>query len=78
MSTAIFGILVVSLAVSFTVPGLLLVRRLTSLKLRQEHNAVAGFIYSVLGVAYAVVLGFVLVSVWERYEMASERADQDG
>ena len=78
MSTAIFGILVVSLAVSFTVPGLLLVRRLTSLKLRQEHNAVAGFIYSVLGVAYAVVLGFVLISVWERYEMASERADQEG
>ena len=60
MSTAIFGILVVSLAVSFTIAGLLLVRRLTSLNLRQEHNAVAGFIYSVLGVAYAVVPAFVL------------------
>jgi hypothetical protein len=45
--------------------------------LRGEHNAVAGFIYSVLGVAYAVVLGFVLISVWERYEAASQRADQE-
>jgi hypothetical protein len=78
MSTMILGILVVSLALSIAVAGLLLVRRLTSLNLREEHNAVAGFIYSVLGVAYAVVLGFVLVSVWERYEQASERADQEG
>ena len=77
MNTTILGILVVSLALSIAVAGLLLVRRLTSINLREEHNAVAGFIYSVLGVAYAVVLGFVLISVWERYEAASERADQE-
>jgi Protein of unknown function (DUF4239) len=77
MSTPILGILVVSLASSIAVAGLLLVRRLTSLNLHQEHNAVAGFIYSVLGVAYAVVLGFVLISVWERYEEASKRVDQE-
>src|SRR5215210_9046057 len=77
MSTMILGILVVSLALSIAVAGLLLVRRLTSLNLHEEHNAVAGFIYSVLGVAYAVALGFVLISVWQRYEAASERADQE-
>src|SRR5919199_910659 len=77
MSTTILGILVVSLASLIAVAGVLLVRRLTSLNLREEHNAVAGFIYSVLGVAYAVVLGFVLISVWERYEAASGRADQE-
>ena len=78
VSTVIFGILVVSLAVLIAVAGLFLVRRLTSLSLQEEHNAVAGFIYSVLGVAYAVMLGFVLIAVWERYEVASERADQEG
>ena len=77
MSTAALGILVVFLAVLAAVVGLWLVRRLTSLNLREEHNAVAGFIYSVLGVAYAVVLAFVLFSVWERYEEASGRADQE-
>src|SRR5215210_4904618 len=77
MSTMILGILVVSLALLIAVAGLLLVRRLTSVNLREEHNDVAGFIYSVLGVAYAVVLGFVLISVWERYEEASQRADQE-
>jgi Protein of unknown function (DUF4239) len=77
MSTTILGILVVSLASLIAVAGLLLVRRLTSLNLHEEHNAVAGFIYSVLGVAYAVVLAFVLISVWQRYEEASERVDQE-
>jgi hypothetical protein len=76
-TTVLLGVLVVSLALSIAVAGLLVVRRLTSLSLHEEHNAVAGFIYSVLGVAYAVVLGFVLISVWERYELASERVDQE-
>jgi hypothetical protein len=78
MSTVALGILVVFLTVLAAAAGLSLVRRLTSLNLRKEHNDVAGFIYSVLGVAYAVVLGFVLITVWERYEAASERADQEG
>ena len=78
MSTAALGILVVSLAAATAVAGLLVVRRLTSLNLHEEHNNVAGFIYSVLGVAYAVVLGFVLITVWQRYETASQRADQEG
>src|ERR687885_1768570 len=77
MSTTILGILVVSLASLIAVAGVLLVRRLTSLNLHEEHNAVAGFIYSVLGVAYAVVLAFVLISVWQRYEEASERVNQE-
>ena len=67
MSTMILGILVVSLALSIAVAGLLLVRRLSALPLREEHNDVAGFIYAALAVAYAVVLGFVLISVWERH-----------
>jgi hypothetical protein len=30
--------------------------------------AVAGFIYAVVGVAYAVLLAFVVIAVWEEYE----------
>jgi cytochrome c oxidase assembly factor CtaG len=78
MSSLALGILVVFLASLAAAAGLSLVRRLTSLNLRKEHNDVAGFIYSVLGVAYAVVLGFVLVTVWQRYETAVERTDQEG
>ena len=33
--------------------------------LRSEHNDVAGFVYAVLGVLYAVMLAFVVVNEWE-------------
>jgi hypothetical protein len=74
----VLGILVVSLAVLVAVAGLLLVQRLSALHLREEHNDVTGFIYAALTVAYAVVLGFVLITVWERHETARVTADREG
>jgi hypothetical protein len=70
MSTVVFGILVVYLAVAVSIAGLLSVRRRTSLSVPQEHNDVAGFIYAVLGIAYAVLLAFLVIAVWERFEAA--------
>jgi hypothetical protein len=32
---------------------------------REPHNEVAGFVYAVVGVVYAVVLAFVVIVVWE-------------
>lgn len=32
---------------------------------RREHNDVAGFVYAVLGVLFALMLGFVVVNEWE-------------
>ena len=34
----------------------------------RRHNDVAGFLFSAVGVIYAVVLGFVVVVVWEKYD----------
>src|SRR5450755_881426 len=39
-----------------------------------EHNEVAGFIIAVVGVLYAVLLGFLTVIVWEHYAQSDERA----
>ena len=57
------------------VAGLILVHRLVPSELREDHNDVAGFIYAVLGVSYAVLLGLVLVAVWQDYE--ASRTDLD-
>lgn len=38
-----------------------------------EHNDLAGFIFAVVGVIYAVLLGFVAVGVWERFTGAEAR-----
>jgi Protein of unknown function (DUF4239) len=72
------GILVVFLAMLAAIPGLSLVRRLTPLLIPQEHNDVAGFLYAVLGIAYAVLLAFLVIAVWERFEAARDAADQEG
>jgi uncharacterized membrane protein YgaE (UPF0421/DUF939 family) len=57
--------------------GLFLVQRLVPATLRQEHNDVAGFIYAVLGVAYAVLLAFVVIAVWEEYERARDTVETE-
>jgi hypothetical protein len=44
---------------------------------RQEHNEVAGFMYAVLGVAYAVLLGLMVVAVWQDYEVAEASAAKE-
>src|SRR5918993_2665709 len=45
--------------------------------MRQPHNNVAGFIYAVVGVAYAVLLGLILIAVWEQWEAAKITADDE-
>ena len=53
-----------------SVAGALLVRRWASVEVLERHNEVAGFIYAVIGVLYAVVLGFTAVIVWQRFDEA--------
>ena len=69
----ITGLLIVAVAMLVAVGGLLLVQRLFSTELRKQANDVAGFIYAVLGVAYAVLLGLMLIAVWEKWNAALDR-----
>jgi hypothetical protein len=64
------GLLIVAVAVVVAVGGLVLVQRLVPTERRMQHNDVAGFIYAVLGVSYAVLLGLVLIAVWEKWDAA--------
>jgi hypothetical protein len=45
-------------------------------KLRIQHD-VAGFLVAVVGVLYAVVLGFLVVTVWTTFDTAQQTADQE-
>ena len=44
-----------------SVTGTLLVRRRVPVEVLERHNEVAGFIYGVIGVVYAVLLGFTAI-----------------
>jgi hypothetical protein len=59
------------------VGGVLLVQRLVSTERRRQHNDVAGFIYAVLGVAYAVLLGLMLIAVWEQWNAADDTVTEE-
>ena len=52
-------------------------QRLVPNDVRRQHNDVAGFIYAVLGVVYAVVLGLTVVAVWGEWNAAAASADQE-
>ena len=71
------GLLGISLFVFASVGGLLLVQRLVPIELRKQHNDVAGFIYAVVGIAYAVLLGLVVVAVWEQYQIARDTTERE-
>jgi uncharacterized membrane protein YraQ (UPF0718 family) len=44
---------------------------------RQEHNDVAGFIYAVLGVIYAVLIALVVIAVWEDFAAARDTVERE-
>ncbi len=71
------GLLLLCISISFAAVGLILVQRLVPIALRRQHNDVAGFIYAVLGVVYAVLLGLMVVAVWEEWNTAAETADRE-
>ena len=77
LATALYVILTVFVPVLVAVVGLVVVQRLVPPDRREEHNDVAGFIYAVLGVAYAVLLAFMLISVWQDYNTAQTNVESE-
>ena len=71
------GLLLGCISVSLAAGGLILVQRLVPISLRRQHNDVAGFIYAVLGVVYAVLLGLMVVAVWEEWNTALRTVDDE-
>src|SRR5918993_2853026 len=68
--SVVYGVLIVGGACLAAVAGLTVVQRLVPVTIRMEHNDVAGFIYAVLGIIYAVLLALVVVATWEEFGRA--------
>jgi hypothetical protein len=71
------AVLVIGGMVLLAVLGFLLVHRWVSVHVRRAHNDVAGFIYAVLGVMYAILLAYVTIIVWEQFDSASANVDEE-
>jgi Protein of unknown function (DUF4239) len=65
-------LLVALTIIVYSVAGILVVRRFVHHSVLQLHHDVAGFIFTTLGVIYAVLLAFVVLIVWEQFSKAEE------
>ena len=77
MSAATEGILVVGASVIYAIVGVLVVRRLLKGKIREGHNDVLAPLFATAGVIYAVLLGFLVVSVWASYDNAKSNIEDE-
>ena len=68
MSGYLFGFLVVSVTTSLSVLGMVLVRQKVSLDTLISYHEVAGYLLSVVGTLYAVLLGFVVVDAMQHMQ----------
>jgi hypothetical protein len=74
LPTAGAGFVIVGGFLLLTIVVGYLVDRFAPREVRIEHNDLGGFILAVIGVIYAVLLAFVTIGVWERYEQAESRS----
>ncbi|MGC0313006.1 hypothetical protein [Kitasatospora acidiphila] len=75
MSSADIGITVIVLALLAV--ALKLLQRWVPHHIRETHNDVAGFIFAAVGVLYAVLLAFVVVTVWNNNDAARRTTFQE-
>lgn len=77
MSSLLLAGGIIGAGVLLALAGLLWVRRALPLDVLKAHHEVAGFLFGVLGVMYAVLLAFVVFVVWEQFEDAKIAASQE-
>jgi phage-related holin len=53
--------------IGLSVGGFLIVHKMVHHSIREKHNEIAGFIFGTVGVIYAVLLAFIVVTVWSEY-----------
>jgi len=77
LSTTAQALIVICVFAGVSIGGLFLVRSLIPpQRLRDDHD-VAGFTFGVVGAFYGVILAFVIVAVWQRFELATETAQHE-
>ncbi len=75
--TTLLAILVIGLFLGVTIGSLFMVRRFIPFHKLKTHNDVAGFIFSTIGVIYAVLLAFMVIVSWQNFARADRNAAQE-
>ena len=77
MATAIWSIVVVSVAVAVAVAGLILVQRLVPFSVRESHNSHTGAMFGALYVVYGLMVGFSAYLVAFQFDAAQQTVENE-
>jgi hypothetical protein len=77
MLNAWFEFTAIAAVITLAILGLRLVRRAVPLAVLKEQHEVAGVTFAVIGGFYGIVLAFVLVASWERFEHARDNTEHE-
>ena len=75
--TPILGAIIVSVFITISVSGLLVVNRMVHHTKLKIHNDVAGPIFEALGMTYAVLLAFVVVIAWQSFDKSNLNVEKE-
>ncbi|MGH7907029.1 MAG: hypothetical protein ACREP6_10405 [Candidatus Binataceae bacterium] len=70
-------VIVLAVFSSVSVLGLYLVRVLVPLERLKKNHEVAGFTFGVIGAFYGLLLAFVIVAAWQRYDRANAKVQNE-
>jgi hypothetical protein len=77
VATAIWGIVVVSVAVAGAVAGLILVQRLVPFSVRESHNATTATMFGALYVVYGLMVGFSAFLAANQFDTAQKTVESE-
>ncbi len=75
--TWLLGILIIGGGTALYVGTLVLLRDRIAKAVREMHNDVAGYVFAVVGVLYALLLGFVILTTWESFGSAADGVNRE-
>jgi hypothetical protein len=70
-------LIIMAIAASLSIIGVLVVHRFFSHHRLKGHNDITGPIFGTLGVVYAVLLAFVMIMVWQRFDRIQQSAETE-
>src|SRR5437762_2024792 len=71
------GAVVITLTTLLAVLGLVLVRRKVPIETLTSFHEVGGFLLSVVGTMYAVLMGLIVVDAMSKFESAKQNVQQE-
>jgi hypothetical protein len=77
LPTWLVALIVVGGCTGLAVGLLLLLRDTVRSSMRESHTDVAGYVFAVVGVLYALLLGFIILATWEHVGVAKTDVERE-